>query len=224
MIRYLYEEKPQTIRIGATLRGMNYVFVNFDVQEFTEETEETEELADSLYNYSCVGKRFALSDLSVKSLMANMPQEFVVLANEDEIQAIMKAFNATEDVEAWKYVRLAQIEAYDTSSYVNNFKINGIDAWLDKNTRVGLVNMLQSNWGDSDVPELWLDEEHPISLPSADAGLQLLNEIEKYAAQCYSVTQRLIVSVKNLAKLNSLEELQNFDYKSTYPAQLDLTI
>lgn len=221
MIRYLYEGKPQTIRIGATLRGMNYVFVNFDVQEFTEEAEE---LADNLYNYSCVGKRFALSDLSVKNLMANMPQEFVVLANEDEIKSIMQAFNATEDVEAWKYVRLAQIEAYDTSSYVNNFKINGVDAWLDKNTRVGLVNMLQCSWGDSQIPELWLDEEHPISLPSSDVGLELLNEIEKYAAQCYSVTQRLIASVKSLAKSNSLEELQDFDYKSAYPAQLDLTV
>lgn len=221
MVRYYFEEKPQTIRIGSTLRGKHYVFVNLDVKQITGDVLDENAIQ---YQYDCYNMRFVLSELSVSCLVSNMPKEFIVLANEDEIKAIIQAFNADDDIEAWKTIRTAQIEAYDASHYVNNFKLNGTNAWLDKNTRVGLVNMLNSDWGDTPIPDLWLNDEHPVSLPNAETGLALLSEIEKYAAQCYSTTQRLLVSVKNMTKLKSFDDLRNFDYKSAYPEQLDLTV
>lgn len=221
MVRYYFEEKPKTITIGSTLRGKRYIFVNLDVKEIAGDLLDSEGIQ---YKYDCYSMRFVLSELSISCLVANMPKEFIVLANEDEIKAIIQAFKADDDIEAWKAIRIAQIEAYDTSPYVNNFKLNGVNAWLDKNTRVGLVNMLQSDWGDTPIPDLWLDSEHPISLPNAETGLALLSEIEKYAAHCYSTTQRLLASVKNIVKLKSLDDLRNFDYKSAYPEQLDLTV
>lgn len=221
MVRYYFEERPQTIRIGSTLRGKHYVFVNLDVKEITDDILDSNGIQ---YKYNCYSMRFALSELSVGCLAENMPKEFIVLANEDEIKSIIQAFKADDDIEAWKAIRTAQIEAYDSSPYVNNFKLNGVNAWLDKNTRVGLVNMLNSDWGDTPIPDLWLDDEHPVSLPNAETGLALLSEIEKYAAKCYSVTQRLLVSVKNMTKLKSFDSLRNFDYKSAYPEQLDLKV
>lgn len=221
MVRYFFEEKPKTITIGSTLRGKRYIFINLDVRESDGDLLDSDGIQ---YKYDCYNMRFVLSELSVACLVANMPKEFIVLATEDEIKAIIQAFKADDDIEAWKAIRIAQIEAYDSSPYVNNFKLNGVNAWLDKSTRVGLVNMLQSNWGDTPIPDLWLDSEHPISLPNAEIGLTLLSEIEKYAAQCYSVTQRLLVSVKNIAKLKSFDGMRNFDYKSAYPEQLDLTV
>jgi hypothetical protein len=221
MVRYYFEEKPKTITIGSTLRGKRYIFVNLDVKEITGNILDSDGIQ---YKYDCYNMRFVLSELSVACLVANMPKEFIVLATEDEIKEIIQAFKADDDIESWKSIRTAQIEAYDSSPYVNNFKLNGVNAWLDKSTRVGLVNMLQSDWGDTPIPDLWLDSEHPISLPNAEIGLTLLSEIEKYAAQCYSVTQRLLASVKNIAKLKSFDDLRNFDYKSEYPEQLDLTV
>lgn len=221
MVRYYFEEKPKTITIGSTLRGKRYIFVNLDVKEITGNILDSDGIQ---YKYDCYNMRFVLSELSVACLVANMPKEFIVLATEDEIKAIIQAFKADDDIESWKAIRTAQIEAYDSSPYVNNFKLNGVNAWLDKSTRVGLVNMLQSDWGDTPIPDLWLDSEHPISLPNAEIGLTLLSEIEKYAAQCYSVTQRLLASVKNIAKLKYFDDLRNFDYKSAYPEQLDLTV
>lgn len=221
MVRYYFEEKPKTITIGSTVRGKRYIFVNLDVKEIISDVLDSDGIQ---YKYDCYNMRFVLSELSVTCLVANMPKEFIVLATEDEIKAIIQAFKADDDIEAWKAIRIAQIEAYDSSSYVNNFKLNGVNAWLDKSTRVGLVNMFQSDWGDTPIPDLWLDSEHPISLPNAEIGLTLLSEIEKYAAQCYSVTQRLLASVRNIAKLKSFDDLRNFDYKSAYPEQLDLTV
>lgn len=221
MVRYYFEEKPNTIKIGSTLRGKRYIFVNLDVKELSDNEQDE---ASVQYKYDCYSMRFVLSELSIPCLVANMPKEFIVLANENEIKLIIQAFKADDDIEAWKAIRTAQIEAYDSSPYVNNFKLNGVNAWLDKNTRVGLVNMLNSDWGDTPIPDLWLNAEHPISLPNAETGLALLSEIEKYAAQCYSTTQRLLVSVKNMTKLRSFDDLRNFDYKSAYPEQLDLTV
>lgn len=221
MIRHYFEDRPQTVRKGTVVRGLHYLFVNLGVEEIAEE-DRTDE--NRQYKYECYSMRFALSDFSIAGLVSSMPKEFLVLANEEEVMAIMEVFGVFEDIEAWQTIRAAQIEAYDSSFNVNNFRINGIDGWFDKNTRVGLVNMLRSYQSDEEVPELWLDDEHPIALPNAAEGLELMSEIEKYAAKCYSATQRLLVSVRNMGKLEDLEGLKGFDYKSAYPSQLDLTV
>lgn len=43
-------------------------------------------------------------------------------------------------VEEAKEILIAEITAYDTSSAVNGFVLNGALVWLDKATRVGLMN------------------------------------------------------------------------------------
>ena len=39
-----------------------------------------------------------------------------------------------------KKAKIAEIAAYDTSDKVNGFMLNGLLVWLDKETRVGLMN------------------------------------------------------------------------------------
>lgn len=52
---------------------------------------------------------------------------------------------------------LAKIDAYDTSSSVNSFNLNGLPVWLDKDTRVGLMNSTQiEKAAGHETTTLWL--------------------------------------------------------------------
>ena len=44
-------------------------------------------------------------------------------------------------------ILLAKINFYDNSEAVNSFIVNGIDFWLDKNTRVGLAHLANCTEG-----------------------------------------------------------------------------
>ena len=57
--------------------------------------------------------------------------------------------DAASVLSAAKTSMLAEITAYDSSSSVNSFLLNGMEVWLDKATRVGLMNSTPSPraWG-----------------------------------------------------------------------------
>jgi hypothetical protein len=80
-----------------------------------------------------------------------------------------------------------EIDDYDSSSAVNSFSYNGNDYWLDKATRVGLMNsttILKDS--DETTANLWLGSMH-LTLPINDV-ITKLQQLEVYALQCYNVT------------------------------------
>lgn len=111
---------------------------------------------------------------------------------------------------------ISEIQIFDKSTDVNSFEIEGESMWLDKSTRVGLFNSIsiEKNAGKSDTV-LWYDAIKYI-IPISDA-LSMLNEIEMYALNCYNVTQSHIAAVKSL---QTIEEIENYDYTIGYPAKL----
>ena len=79
-------------------------------------------------------------------------------------------------LEKVRSMKLAQISAYHRSSNVNSFYLNGIKAWLDKDTRVGLMNSTQitKNIGRPKTT-LWLGiTELEINCDKAIQGLSAL--------------------------------------------------
>ena len=63
--------------------------------------------------------------------------------DETEVRAAFAQFSAKMDalkLEEAKAEKIAEIIDYDTSSSVNGFVLNGLLVWLDKATRVGLMN------------------------------------------------------------------------------------
>ena len=63
--------------------------------------------------------------------------------DEGEIQKAFIEFTAKMDalkLKQAKVEKIAEITAYDTSDKVNGFMLNGLLVWLDKATRVGLMN------------------------------------------------------------------------------------
>lgn len=119
-----------------------------------------------------------------------------------------------------KDAKTREIEAYDTSTAVNGFKLNGTVFWLDKATRVGLMNSttIAKAMGNS-TTDLWLGE---VKLTiDCDKVIRLLGGIEMYALECFNVTARHKAEV---AELKTVEDVEKYDIKEGYPKQLEINL
>lgn len=113
----------------------------------------------------------------------------------------------------YKAKKIALVKDYDTSQAVNSFTLNGKLAWLDKATRVGLVNSLQiEKSANRDTTTLWLNGEQYIL--SIDLVLQMLVVLELYAKECYNVTEQ---HLSNIANETDLNRVYNYNYTKGYP-------
>lgn len=115
---------------------------------------------------------------------------------------------------------LKKIEAYDTSSAVNGFALNGTVVWLDKATRVGLMNSTSITKAmGQPTTTLWLGESK-MEAP-CDTAIQLLSALEMYALECFNVTAS---HKKAVSELTSIEEVEKYDITAGYPAQLKMEV
>lgn len=114
----------------------------------------------------------------------------------------------------------AAIEAYDTSSAVNGFMLNGQRVWLDKATRVGLMNSTQivKAMGKT-TTTLWFGGME-IEV-NCDKAIGLLSALEMYALECFNVTA---AHKKAVAELNTVENVLGYDYTQGYPEQLRMEV
>lgn len=121
-----------------------------------------------------------------------------------------------ERLQQEKEKKIALIKDYDKSQAVNSFLVNGRRAWLDKATRVGLVNSLQiEKAAGRTITELWLDgEKYTVGI---DEVLQMLAMLELYAKDCYNMTEQHISTVNSLTDLN---RVYNYNYTLGYPRRL----
>lgn len=119
-----------------------------------------------------------------------------------------------------KLLLISSINHYDSSDAVNQFKINGITYWLDKATRVGLVNStsILKAAGET-TTKLWLNG-NPIVV-DCDTALNFLYVLERYALKCYDVT------CSHIAAINALEsesELLEYDITKDYPEVISVEV
>ena len=133
---------------------------------------------------------------------------------------LAKAIGSMNALEAAKAQMLMEIGAYDTSSAVNGFVLNGERVWLDKATRVGLMNStnIAKAMGET-TTTLWLGDTQ--MTVSCDKAIQLLSALEMYALQCYNVTAQHKAAVEGLS---SIEEVWEYDFKTGYPEQLKMEV
>ena len=123
-------------------------------------------------------------------------------------------------LEKAKKEKLAAILAYDTSSDVNGFMLNGNKVWLDKGTRVGLMNSIQITRDmGQDTTTLWFDG-YKLEV-RCDMAIMLLSSLEMYALECFNVTE---AHKKAVSELTTIEEVEAYDYKKGYPKQLDINL
>ena len=113
-----------------------------------------------------------------------------------------------------------QIDKYDTSPSVNGFMLNGQRVWLNKDTRVGLMNSTSiAKAMGKKTTTLWFGGMQ-IEV-NCDKAIGLLSALEMYALECFNVTA---AHKKAVAELNTVEEVLGYDYTKGYPEQLKMEV
>lgn len=151
--------------------------------------------------------------------------------DEDEVQEAFAWFVSKMDalkLEQAKADKLAEITAYDTSSSVNGFMLNGmLIPWSkdDPNSpnvdkRMGLRQNIADKvaLGEKNIA-IWL-KGMSFTMPCAQAEA-LMRSIENYAYECFNVTAAHKVAV---SELTTIEEVEAYDYKTGYPKMLEMSV
>lgn len=143
--------------------------------------------------------------------------------DESKVRAAFAQFSAKLDalkLEEAKTEKITEITAYDTSDKVNGFMLNGLLVWLDKATRVGLMNSTTiAKAAGQETTTLWLKGIKLVV--DCDKAIQLLSALEMYALECFNVTASHKAAVN---ELTTIEEVEAYDYKAGYPKMLEMSV
>ena len=119
-----------------------------------------------------------------------------------------------------KQGKMAEIVKYDVSDNVNIFYVNGKAMWLDKATRVGLMNstrILQESGHEQTT--LWYGTT--VYEVSCSRLMEILMQVEEYALGCYNTTARHKAEV---TELDSVADIKSYDITEGYPTKLNFKI
>lgn len=120
-------------------------------------------------------------------------------------------------VEAVREGKIAEINRYDASESVNSFTIGGSPMWLDKSTRVGLMNSINiEKAAGRGKTNLWYNGRS-FSL-HIEQAIGMLNALELYALDCYNATQRHIAAIN---AMTTKEEVEAYNFTDNYPDKLN---
>lgn len=147
-------------------------------------------------------------------LVCNPTEDMLIKAGYKEYQEPVPT--EAEKLEQAKADKIAEITAYDTSDKVNGFVLNGLLVWLDKATRVGLMNSTTiAKAAGQQTTTLWLKGIKLVV--GCDKAIQLLSALEMYALECFNVTA---AHKKAVSELKTIKEVEAFDVTADYPQQL----
>lgn len=113
---------------------------------------------------------------------------------------------------------LKELAAYDVSTEVNSFSVNGRTVWYDKATRVGLMNSITivKSLGYK-TTTLWFgDTKYELDCNKA---IVLLSKIEMYAMECYN---RTAAHRQAIEELTDIADVLQYDFKEGYPNKLEI--
>lgn len=154
---------------------------------------------------------YSISELDINKLLNN--------------ETLLNMFSMKEFDELYKkhfgnyepfYVHILseKIKLYDKSNSINSFNLKGKSYWLDKNTRMGLMNL--ANCSNIEVPIVFGDE---IIIFEPNELKNFLSQLEIYASRCYIQTKRHLLAIK---ELKTIEEIFNYDYTTGYPDKINI--
>ena len=151
-------------------------------------------------------------------VVCNPTEDMMIKAGYKEYQEPVPT--EAEKLEQAKADKIAEIVDYDTSSSVNGFILNGMLVWLDKATRVGLMNSTTiAKSAGKQTTTLWLGGIKLVV--DCDKAIQLLSDLEMYALDCFNVTESHKQAV---SELTTIEEVEAYDYNAGYPKMLEMSV
>lgn len=147
----------------------------------------------------------------------------VTIINPTEEELIRHGYVETEDspeellqeaIESKK----REIEAYDSSEAVNSFKLNGVSVWINREDRIGTRRAIELDVENGKTEsEIWLNGFRLVV--NCQLAMKLLDMVGHYAYKAYNVTQAHLHEVQ---QLESVKEVEKYDYRKGYPEKLDL--
>ena len=113
-----------------------------------------------------------------------------------------------------------EINSFDQSIVINEFFLNNIPMWFDKSTRTSLMSRFNAEkQKNKNNTTIWYNN---ISFTiNIEKAIQMLYDIELYAAECYDTTQKHIY---NILSFNTIEDVEKYNYTINYPQKLYFTI
>lgn len=119
-----------------------------------------------------------------------------------------------------KEAKISDLESFDSSDNINCFYLNSMPVWLDKETRVGVMNStrIQKDLGYQNTT-FWIGT-FKIEIP-CDLAIQLLSSIEVYAMNCFNRTAE---HKKAIGELTSISEVVKYDFEKGYPDKLNIMV
>ena len=195
------EEGPTSFQsLGNGVYYYNYNIVTAPVYVHKQNTMEptVAKCVEAIYNVA--KDEFDMSPTYDENIIYQVKSDFGLVPKKSEL-------------DKYKDRLIEEITDYDKSDNVNTFYYKGEQAWLDKTTRIGLVNSttLLKNSGEQTAP-LWLNNKL-FTLP-CDEILNLLDKLELYTIKCTNVTNQ------HKANVLALTSIQDYDYTVDYPLKL----
>lgn len=137
--------------------------------------------------------------------------------------AWLETGGATDEASLLKAAKKAaeqSIAEWDQSDAVNSFEANGESVWLDKATRVGLMNStgIAKAAGEPGV-KLWLGEKSYYT--ECDKVTEALSKVEVYAIKCNNATRQ---HLRDVEAMTDAESVCGYDYTAGYPEKVEIEI
>lgn len=175
-----------------------------------------EDIYRIIYNVIPFNETISRINEETQEEIIDVVQSYEVWCEYVELPNLTQAIKEHNDVLINKIVLLEKIRLWDISDAVNQFTINEVPVWLDKQTRSGLMLRFDSEtaMGKEDTVLWFNNHKFPLNLKIAT---QMLYAIEDYASKCYDTTQQ---HYSNVSSLTTVEEYQDYDYQSGYPEKL----
>lgn len=124
-------------------------------------------------------------------------------------------------LESAKKEKLEAIDLYDTSENVNGFTINhALTTWFTVQERLNYKQSVEAaKLLGVETLQFYVDD-NMLNVTPANAEM-MLAALQLYADQCFIVTKQHKIAVENL---ETIEEVDNYDYKTGYPEKLNFDL
>lgn len=154
---------------------------------------------------------YSISELDINKLLNN--ETLLNMFSMKEFDELYKKYFGNYEP-FYVYILSAKIKLYDKSDSINNFILKGKSYWFDKDTRVGLMNLV--NCSTIEVPLVLGD-----TIINFDPQVlkTFLEQLEIYASKCFIRTKQHLLNVQ---ELKTTEEIINYNYTIGYPDKIIL--
>lgn len=165
------------------------------------------------------GKWVLLSDEQVKFHEDN-PQATIKEVLDMQLSAIYEP-SQEELLEIAKQDKIHELSIYDNGPEVNEFSINEVlKTWFTPEERSNYKNSIDSAKLLNIESLQLLVDGNVLTIPTEQAAT-LLAMIQLYADACYMVTQSHKAAI---SKLDSIEDVENYDFTINYPQKLNFNL